>query len=170
VTDESVVALSTPFPIYFNNNILGYSNIFISTNGVMSFTNSNSLGTLNRPLPTNLANTIVAPYWDDLVPLALANSNVYIATTGSVPNRRFVIEWRNLRHYSSIGSGTFQAIFYENSSDIRFNYLDTNFSNTAVNFGASATIGIQSTPLTATQYSFNTPLIPGSFSLFFRLL
>lgn len=168
VGDESIRTVNIPFPIHFNGNAQGYSTIYVSTNGTLSFTTNANPGYLNQSLPTLVASTLVAPYWDDLTPSGI-NSNVYVAVTGVAPNRHVVIEWRNLRQYNTAGLGTFQAILYENSPDIRFNYLDTNLGSTAYSFGASTTVGVQTSTTAAAQYSYNMADVSSPLSLIFKL-
>lgn len=167
-SDESVHTVNVPFPIHFNDDPNGYQTIYVTANGTISFTNGTNPGYTNRTLPTSIAATLIVPYWDDLIPSG-TNSNVFVTTLGSAPTRRFVVEWRNLRHYNVAGTGTFQAIFYENSPDIRYNYLDTNFSNSIYNSGKSATVGVQTSTTTATLLSFNAARVPSSSSVLFRL-
>lgn len=167
-TDESVHNVTVPFPIHFNDDPNGFQTIYVTANGTISFTNGTNPGYVNRSLPSSIAATLVVPYWDDLIPSG-QNSNVYVATLGSAPNRRFIVEWRNLRHYNVAGTGTFQAIFYENSPDVRYNYLDTNFSNALYSYGRSATVGVQNSTSSATLFSFNAANVRSSSSLLFRL-
>jgi len=170
-SDESVVSVTFPFTVPFNGNSAGYNVLYVSSNGTISFTNTANPGPTNQPLPLSSFSTMAALFWDDLTPAAGAsNSNVYAAITGSAPNRHAVIEFRNMQNYAwDLGSGTFQAIFYENSPDIQFNYLNTNFGNATYNFGASATVGVQTSTSTATQYSFNSPSVNSQSSLLFHL-
>lgn len=167
-TDDSLHSISIPFAIPFNNNASGYNVLYIATNGTISFTTSTNPGYSNRSLPTASVSNLVAPFWDDLTPSG-TNSNIYAAVTGSAPNRHLVVEWRNLRNYNASGTVSFQAIFYENNSDIRLNYLDTDFGNASYNAGASATVGIQTSASAATQYSFNSPKVPSQTSIVFRM-
>lgn len=166
--DETIHTVTVPFPIHFSNNATGYQTMYVSPNGTISFTTTTNPGYTNTNLPTSQASTLVAPFWDDLIPY-LTNSNVFVATTGTAPNRRFVVEWRNMRQYNTSGTGTFQAIFYESSSDIRFNYLDTSFGNANYDAGRSATVGVQSSSTVAFTYSYNLPNIPSQSSLLFRV-
>ena len=67
------------------------------------------------------------------------------------PNRELVIQWDNMPRVVSTKSGitpsaqgvTFQLVFFENSSDILFNYQDLVFGSSTANGAASATIGVQ---------------------------
>lgn len=167
VADETIRSVAAPFPISYNGQAPGYTTLYVSSNGTVSFTNNTAPGYTNTTLPRPSFTTLLAVYWDDLIPSG-TNSNVFVETRGSAPNRQFIIEWRNMRNYNSSGTGTFQVIFYENSSDVRQNYLDTNFGSSAYNFGASATVGAQTSALVAVQYSYNAANIPSSFSLLFR--
>lgn len=166
--DESLHAVTIPFNIHFNNDPLGFNKLYISTNGTISFDAETKTGYINRPLPTSLTSTLVAPYWDDFIPSG-PDSDVFVAITGTAPHRHVVIEWRNLKHYNTSGNGSFQAVFYEDSSDIRFNYLDTNLGSINYNYGASATVGLQTNNSKAAQYSYNRGKISSRSSLFFRL-
>ena len=101
------------------------------------------------------------------------DQNVFWAVTGVAPNRELVVEWRNVRHYSCNGDGTatvnFQAVFFESSSDVLFNYGDTVFAGACAfaDSGASATVGIQTgtTAGNATQFSVDTPSLAGNTAL-----
>lgn len=168
VEDETVNTVTAPFPIRFANINPGYSTLYVGSNGTISFTDNVNPGYANTPLPTPIANTFLAPFWDDLVPTT-ADADVYVATVGVAPTRKFVVEWRNIRHYNAAGTVTFQAVFFENSSDVRFNFKDTNFSNVNYNAGRSATVGVQVAGNNAVQYSFNTASVPSLSSLLFRI-
>nr|AIA17947.1 Unknown Function [uncultured bacterium] len=107
----------------------------------------------NQPFPVSDHTSLIAPFWDDLNPDANAG-DIYYATLGDAPNREFVVEWREVQHYNSFsGDITFQVVFFENSSDILFNYLDVDFQTDDLNGGASATIGIQTTADKYIQFS-----------------
>lgn len=166
--DETVHSVNVPFPIHFGGDDIGFQRLYVSSNGTVSFTYATNPGYVNQTLPTTALSTIVAPYWDDLMATG-ANSNIFVQAVGTTPNRKFVIEWRNVKHYNASGLGTFQALFYENKPDIRFNYLDTNFGVSTLNYGKSATVGVQNAPNSAAQFSYNQALIPSRKSLLFRL-
>lgn len=166
--DETIHAVPVPFPIPFNNNAPGYQTIYVGSNGTISFTTTTNPGYNNTNLPTAAASTLVAPFWDDLIP-TLTNSNIFVATTGNAPNRKFVVEWRNMRQYNTAGTATFQTIFYEGSSDISFNYNDTVFGSVNYDAGKSATVGVQSSATIAAIYSYNSANVPSQSSLLFRV-
>ncbi len=61
--------------------------------------------------------------------------NIYYETLGNAPHREFVVEWRDVNHFASANGATFQVVFFENSPDILFNYLDVDFGLIEINNG-----------------------------------
>tara|TARA_R110002072_G_scaffold1587_1_gene13347 strand:+ start:150532 stop:154179 length:3648 start_codon:yes stop_codon:yes gene_type:complete len=97
----------------------------------------------------------IAPFWDDL---DTESGDVYYETRGTAPNQRFIVQWEDRPHFSGASNpdaGTFQLVMYEGSNEIVFVYEDVDFTGTAFDGGASATIGIV-TSNADYQYSFNT--------------
>ena len=166
--DDTIHALQSPFPIHFAGDKNGFFDLFISSNGTISFIDQNEPGFHNQTLPTTKANTLVAPYWDDLITTG-GSSDIYVEATGTAPNRQLVVEWWRIRNFRTNGLGAFQVVFYENSPDFRFNYLDTDFNSPSYSFGASATIGVQTDQESALLYSFNEPTITSQKSILFTM-
>ena len=166
--DETSHTYLSPFPIHFAGNQAGFNELYISSNGTVSFTDESTSNFKNLNLPTQTVNTLVAPYWDDLT-VDKNDSDIYVQVLGESPNRRLIVEWWQMKNYRSTGVGTFEIIFYENSPDIRFNYLDTNFSNALFDYGASATIGIQTSREKALEFNFNKPNIRSQSSILFSI-
>lgn len=167
-SDDSMHQIRSPFPIRFGGEQNAYQDLYISSNGTISFTDRTQPGFLNRNLPTSVATTLVAPFWDDLTTSG-GDSDIYYETVGTSPSRKFIVEWWKVRPYRATGLGAFQVVFYENSPDISFNYLDTNFTSTTYNFGASATVGVQTGKESAYEYSYNLPRITSGKSILFSL-
>ncbi len=166
--DDTVHKINAPFPIHFGGDENGFVDLYVSSNGTISFTDANQPGYLNRRIPTSVVNSIVAPFWDDLMTLS-GDSDIYYETTGTSPTRKFIVEWWKITHYRASGLGAFQVVFYEDSPDITFNYLDTNFSNTTYDNGKSATVGLQTNKETGLEYSFNSPVINSGKSILFSM-
>lgn len=143
--DDWATTIETPFPIKFGGENQAFDLLTIGSNGALSVTNTHPIELSNTSLPSDKFISLIAPFWDDLNPAAAGDGDVYYETIGNAPNRELVVEWRDVKHYSSSEGGTFQVVFFENSSDILFNYLDVEFGTESVNKGASATIGIQTT-------------------------
>jgi hypothetical protein len=105
-------------------------------------------------LPLSWFDTIVAPFWDDLAPGA--TGRVYWAVRGVAPQRELVIEWRNFEHFGlSSGTVTFQLVLFEDNSNALFNYADVIFGDPALDRGANAEIGIQSSAGIAREFHIN---------------
>lgn len=171
--DETLSTITSLFPIYFAGDSAGFTSLYVSSNGTISFTDPVLAQGSNKSIPFNpppAANTLIAPFWDDLT-FTLAGANIYYQTLGTAPNRKLVIEWRNFRQFASAsGTGTFQVVFYEDSSSIRFSYIDTDLGNATYNSGKSATVGVQIPNNLSTQYSFLAANVPSNKSIFLKLV
>ncbi len=111
---------------------------------------------MNTNLPNGGApNATICPYWTNLNPGA--GGNVNVGTTGTSPNRAFVITWADVPWGRTTVKFTFQAILYEATSDIVFQYANVSPSNSTYGAGRNATIGIENqTGTVACKYSYNT--------------
>lgn len=156
LTDETFGYIEPPFPISFAGG--AYAEIAVSDNGYLSV-DSYAFGNPTA-LPFAYANTLVAPFWDNLVPTS--TGNVYWTVNGAAPNRELVIEWRGMAHKGCKTDGsetvTFEVVLFENTTDVLFNYANTAFGGTctASDNGATASIGIQAGTKVGQQFSFNT--------------
>lgn len=154
--DENFAFIQSPFPISFAGG--AFQGILVSDNGYLSV---DSYGAPTpAALPYQYSTTLIAPFWDRLVPTSFGN--VYWTVNGTTPNRELVIEWRNMSHTGCKLDGsetvTFEVVLFESTPDLLFNYAKTAFGGTctASNNGATASIGIQSTATVAQQLSFNS--------------
>ncbi len=160
--------VSSPFPLNFAG--LASDGVYLSDNGVMTFSSGN-LGAGNKPLPNAQSSTLIAPFWDDLLPLDPKQHNVFWDVRGAAPQRELVVEWRDLGHVGCASDGSetvkFQVVFFENSTDLLFNYADTVFGGNCVNndAGASATVGLQLTTDVARQYSYESASLADNTAL-----
>jgi uncharacterized repeat protein (TIGR01451 family) len=164
--DEATITLS--FPIRFGS--ASYTTLRVGTNGALSFHQAD-IPFRNEGLPAGSFTTLVAPFWDDLYAVPGTSTNVFWGVLGSAPNRELVIEWRDVRRYDcrndSSATVRFQVVFFENSSNVLFHYLDTVFGGacTGQDRGASATIGVQVSGSDATQVSLNAPILSDNSAL-----
>lgn len=166
--DDWSTMVRSPFPIRFGGVDQRFEMLNVGSNGAISVTNAESIDMINVALPAEKFMSLIAPFWDDLNPSA-SEGDVFYGTLGQAPEREFVIEWRKVRHYDSSGDATFQVVFFENSSDILFNYLDVDFGDELLNNGASATIGIQTTNDRVLQLSYDEASISSNQSMLFTL-
>ncbi|MCO6516682.1 MAG: hypothetical protein J6586_09395, partial [Snodgrassella sp.] len=134
--------VSGALPIGFDFNYYGknYNKFYVSTNGLLQFENPTTSYS-NYCLPA-LNNTLYV-FWDDL------RTNVAGKTTGTIkyetqgeaPERKLIVQWTNQYFFgSNLPMGTFQAILYEGSNQIKYQYRSLNDDRSK---GKEATIGIQ---------------------------
>jgi hypothetical protein len=135
--DDETQSVSLPFPVRYYGQT--YGNLHISTNGHANFA-APSTSLANTPLPdSEQPNAALYPLWDDLV--VDESASVRTQTFGTAPNRRFVIEWRNVRFFENADQRiSFEIVLGEDNA-IAFNYRDVGLGT--LERGASATIGIE---------------------------
>ena len=149
--------LSAALPIGFSFPYYGrrYTNVFVSTNGYLSFA-QDGVPFSNSGLPsTRGVRTMIAPCWDDLN-FGATTKRAYAA----VVNGEFVVTWLDVPRYADPGSTqTFQAILSP-SGEIRFQYR----SGTGVR--NNCTVGIQDTTRTiGLTVSFNQEYVRDSLAV-----
>ncbi len=140
-------AVSTnPVSLTFNFTYYGqvYSQVYVSTNGFISFLPLASSYPQNDTIPVaNAPDSIIAPYWDDLDGTT-TNGKIYKKVVGTAPNRKFIIQWDNFKQKNALsGTITFQVILYEGSNLIKFQYNNVDTAAADSLEGISATVGIK---------------------------
>jgi len=162
--DECSDSISLPFPISFYGQ--GYSNLNVSSNGVMSF-DGVVFSWSNNPIPSAaVPNTIIAPFWSDFD--LSANGKVVWQAVGVAPHRQFIVQFDNVPFFfaSDNQNGfSFQVIFNESSSDVLFQYLDVQGASDWGDFGQRATIGLQRDGSYGQQYSFNQAVLQDQMAI-----
>ncbi len=100
-----------------------YSQLYIATNGLVSF-GQGTLLPITAPIPsTTSPNNIVPAFWDDLELGAPTGGAVYYLLQGSTPNRKFVIAWESVhRTLTPSNALTFEIILHENG-DVCYQYF-----------------------------------------------
>jgi hypothetical protein len=122
-----------PFAIGFDFGFYGMdkTELYINTNGVISFANINTSIYSNEPIPTGgMPDDMIAPFWDDLD--GRTQGTVHYLQDGN----KFIIQFTNWQKYSGTGSLTFQVVLQSNNR-IYFYY------NNLVADLTSATVGIE---------------------------
>jgi hypothetical protein len=161
--EENIQINPSNFSFSYHDSL--YETFYISGNGVIFFENMSSSCYSNGPIPGNNAfNSIfIAPYWEDL-----NDADVFWELKNTESEKKLIIQWQDVSHYDYDSSFTitFQAILYENGR-ISFQYKDTEFGNEQINYGNSATVGLQGSESSGLQYSFDQPKIKSPFALLF---
>jgi hypothetical protein len=170
--DTSItVPLGFTFPFYG----VGYNNVSFTPNGLITFGGVNSeFGNQNLAVAPPLGDLpSAAVLWDDWI---VNPGKVYYQTLGIVGARRFIVQWQQIQSFGgNVNSNvTFQAVLYETSGVLKFQYADTEVGapNAFASFGGSATVGIRDTGGNSNgrvlQWSFNSPVIASGLAIQFR--
>lgn len=112
-----------PFNIGFTFTFFGnnYTQFYVGSNGWIGFSPGQTTGYVAQYIPnaSSPMNCILAD-WEDLLP---GGSNIYYTTIGTAPNRKLVVSFNNVPHYSCGGNlHTFQFVLYETTGVIDINY------------------------------------------------
>ncbi len=152
--DEEALPVELPFPFVFYGEF--YNTAYICVNGYLSFNNDCLYG--NRNIPSSyLPNAAIYAFWDDLV--VYGGGSIRSEVLGARPNRRFIVEWRNVGFYEGSNEMRvdFEIVLFENG------HIQTHYRNIGLlgrEMGDSATLGIEDQDgAIALQYSFSTPAI-----------
>ncbi len=146
--DDASFQVPLPFPFTFYE--VAYTQAYVSTNGYLNFIARNSFYN-NVPLPSTAPpNGAIYAFWDDLYVDSAAS--VRTELVGTAPNRRFVIEWRNVRFATNnLRRFDFEIVLSEEGI-ILLQYR--NIDNDGREMGNSATIGVENEAGTdAVQFS-----------------
>jgi hypothetical protein len=177
ILPSSPGVITSPFPLRFAGG--SFTTLYVDERGAAQFDSGEfnaNLSPFSEPLPSPYHSTLIAPFWDRVLPLTAGTGEIVWEVTGTAPNRELVVEWRNLERSDVFcelfgGYVTFQAVFFEGSSDILFNYRDTTFGGNCPDLdgGATATVGIQVSPDVGTMWSFHTAAVADGTSLLWTL-
>jgi subtilisin family serine protease len=126
---------------FTNFNFYGTTrtNLFISSNGLITFLSGNTAFG-NGDLTSVPSEPTIAAFWDDLYMTGGPNAGVYWQVIGS----KLIIQWHDISFYGGVGSGTItlQVLLDQSDHTIQCNWLDL-ASGAAGSEGASATVGIK---------------------------
>jgi hypothetical protein len=153
--DDEFVSVALPFTFRFYG--VDYTTAFISTNGNVNFLAGNT-STGNAAIPsTGNPNAAIFAYWDDLHVDAPAAS-LRTDSLGTAPNRRFVVEWRNV---SIFGDPTrrldISLTLFENGQILT---QTRNVADDGRERGNSASLGIENaTGTVGLRYGFNQAVL-----------
>lgn len=174
-TDDYYVS-NLPVGFFFNYYGTDYSQVSITNNGIVLATGGTGQY-INQPIGSSTPHNFISPFWDDLVTWGSAGA-VYYKTIGTAPNRMFVVEWYDNQHYSSSTSGiTFEAILYEGTNNMKFQYKDVEFGTVSgstssdrppYDKGGSATVGIEGPDGRGLQYSYNEQTLSSGMAILFK--
>jgi len=141
--DQVSGAIPIPFPFRFYG--VPVTELFISSNGFVTFTATLDDGCCTgEPIPSASAlNNLIAGFWEDLNPAspALPPGRIRYAlheTVGPPGNRQFVVGFYTVHHFSSgVFPVTFEIILHERGNAIELQY------GSVPSDGGTHTVGIE---------------------------
>jgi len=134
-TDDSTTTAMMPFDFrYWGDAVPMGATLTVSSNGFLIVGTGSDLTTGRIP-STFVPNSVIAPQWVDLFTRA---DGVCLATAGTAPDRRFVVQWSNVRNYAGPTTNilNFEATLNERDASIDLLYA-------TMTGAATATVGIE---------------------------
>ncbi len=114
--DDNSQAVNIGFPFYFYDK--SYTSLSASTNGLLVFGGSSTAYRAESIPSSGRSNNFIAAFWTDLA--KGSGSKILYTTSGSAPDRIFVLEYQNMEEYSnSAAKVSFQVILHEGSNTIQ---------------------------------------------------
>ncbi|MFC4071676.1 carboxypeptidase regulatory-like domain-containing protein [Actinoplanes subglobosus] len=153
--DDQAWQATAPFPIKLYGETT--TTPWISSNGFLTFGPSAATDYTATAIPSGTEeyspNTAIYPMWSDWV--VDASAAIATKTTGTAPNRQWIVEWRNLASYGNTTDRvSFEIIFTEDGG------ITLAYSGSATERGAEATVGIEGPGgSTAFQYSYKSDML-----------
>ncbi|HID63957.1 MAG TPA: peptidase S8 [Anaerolineae bacterium] len=137
--DDDAQRIALPFDFRFYGTT--YNELWVSSNGLVSFANGYTTWA-NGCLPsTSTPNNAIYAFWDDLRPADGGGGGTIYAK--QVDSETFVVEWHEVSHYGSSGHETFEIILKQDDT-ISLQYQ-------ALSSISSATVGVENAGGTAAQ-------------------
>ncbi len=97
--DDSVTTNSIPLNFSFIYNSVSYTNCSINSNGYITFGSTTSANNDFNPISSGTGYSgAISALGTDLIS---NGSNIVYTTTGTAPNRVFVVQWSNVRRYDA---------------------------------------------------------------------
>ena len=149
--------IDLPFPFTFYGTT--YTQARVCSNGFIEFVGPTtaSCAFTNAAIPTTPGRTAtIAAFWDDLI--VDSKASIRTEVKGAAPNRRFVIEFRNLHFFLDTTRRIDVAIVLNENGEILTQYR--NLADDGRERGNSATLGIENgTGTDALRFSFNEAVL-----------
>ena len=115
LADEDITsAISLGFDFRFFD--VTYTNVYIASNGYLTFLPSAASGVRGMPDMTS-PNAVIAGFWGDLDPSA-AGGSVSYELLGTAPDREFIVQYSSVLHSSGGNPVTMQIKLFETKDDI----------------------------------------------------
>jgi hypothetical protein len=165
--DDSQAQVELPFSFPFYGKT--YQRAFINTNGYLTFNNDYYGSYWNQPVPSGPEpNAAIYALWDDLV--VDDQASIRTQTLGAAPDRRFVVEWRNVwLRYGGPDARLSVQIVLDELGRVTVQYEDLDELDVWES-GGSATVGIENEHGTVgIEYSHNEIALHPAVALTFAV-
>lgn len=151
LADDGAQTVALPFTFRYGG--VDYTQAVVGSNGLLSFGIAGADSYSNAAIPVDYEpNNFIAALWDDLDPATAGT--VHWLTSGTAPNRKFVVQWTAVPHWGVVGGQTFEVILEETTNAVVLQYGAQAGTYAG---GNSATIGLEYGDGSAgTQFAFNT--------------
>jgi MSHA biogenesis protein MshQ len=183
--DQVSGAIDLGFSFSFGSTT--YTQVRVASNGLVHFTSGTTTAYLNSALPLtgsgsepNIDN-VMLPLWDDLQPNGVGNYIRY-RSTGTAPNRVFVVSWMGVPYYCTGGSNcdtgpnqttaafaTFQVQIHERGHFVyRYGVVDGSggtHSTSSLYNPAGASVGYELNNSDYSQFSFHATSVPNNTTI-----
>jgi subtilisin family serine protease len=162
VGDLVQLSIPLPFPVTLYGQT--YETANVTPKGYIELTPS-TVNYINGAIPDPITpNAAIYAFWDDLV--VDSASSVRTQVVGSAPNRKFVVEWRDVQFFEQPNLRVRFEMILSETGQIEFQYASP--TDDPRQQGNSATIGIENDKGTvALQYSLNEAAISGGTGILF---
>ncbi len=159
-------ATSVPLPFTFTFYGQSYDSVSITTNGFISFLPQQFPPYFNTQIPDPFQpNAAIYALWDDLV--VDSSASVRTQLLGDAPNRRFVIEWRDVFFLENGQRARFEIVLHENGR-VLLQYAPP--TDNPGQRGSSATVGLENeTGTVAFSYSYNEDALDAASAILFQI-
>jgi subtilisin family serine protease len=160
-------SVSLPFAFPFYGQL--YSTATVTTGGYLTFQFLPFPFLFHGPIPDpNIPNAAIYGFWNENLFVDGVVGSIRTQTVGTAPNRRFVIEWRDV----GLPEGPdmrvrFEIVLFETGQIVtQYHTAEPEFGQR----GGSATIGIENElGSVATQYSFNQPTLSSGLAVLYTV-
>lgn len=151
LADDGAQTVALPFTFRYGG--VDYTQAAVGSNGLLSFGIAGADSYSNAAIPVDYEpNNFIAALWDDLDPATAGT--VHWLTSGTAPNRKFVVQWTAVPHWGVVGGQTFEVILEETTNAVVLQYGAQAGTYAG---GNSATVGLEYGDGSAgTQFAFNT--------------
>ncbi len=141
------------FPFVFYGDVVEH--VSISPKGYLTFRDSKLENPADGcpPDASKIPDDAIYVFWDDLAPNI--SGTIYYQTVYAEPHRLFIVQYDGVNRWARNEQHTFQALLYEGSNEIKFQYKDMQgYSGN----GAWSTVAIEQIgATTALTYECNNP-------------